>query len=149
MPLGCEPIGSGRYYRFMRTLVLGLMLMSPEPATVVDPDPEPPRGRVAVGLGIAGIVVGTPMVLTGGVFSENPGTPETGQRPSPIGPIVLGTGIAAAALGTIGVIVGAHLNGKWKAWAARNPERVSRLQLAPTGWAGRESFGFAIAGRVY
>jgi hypothetical protein len=131
----------------MRTLALGLMLMSNEPATVVDPDPEPPRGRVAVGLGIAGIVVGAPMVLTGSVFFENPGKPVTGEEPPPIGPIVLGTGIATAGLGTIGVIVGAYLNGKWKTWAARNPERMSRLALAPTGWVARESFGIAIAGR--
>jgi hypothetical protein len=131
----------------MRTLALGLMLMSNEPAALVDPDPEPPRGRVAVGLGIAGIIAGAPMVLTGSVFSVNPGHPVEGQRPPPIGPIVLGTGIATASLGAIGVIVGAHLNGKWKAWTARNPERVSRLQLAPTGWAGRESFGFVIVGR--
>jgi hypothetical protein len=137
----------------MRTLALGLglALMSNEPPQEVA-DPEPHRGRVAVGLGIAGIVAGAPMVITGGVLWLNPGRPvepSPGERPSrsPIPPILLGTGLATAALGAVGVIVGAHLNGKWKAWAARNPGRVSRLELAPTGWAGRESFGFAIAGR--
>jgi hypothetical protein len=145
-----EPIADARDDRFMRTLALGLALMSNEPPPEVA-DPEPRRGHVAVGLGIAGIVAGAPMVLTGGVFLLNPGRPPMPsagvQQPPPIGPIILGTGIATATLGAVGVIVGAHLNGKWKAWVARNPGRVSRLQLAPTGWAGRESFGFAIAGR--
>lgn len=134
----------------MRTLALGLALMSNEPPPEVA-DPEPRRGRVAVGLGIAGIVAGAPMVLTGGVFFLSPGKPSTPSAgappPLPIGLIILGTGIATATLGAVGVIVGAHLNGKWKAWVARNPARVSRLQLVPTGWAGRESFGFAIVGR--
>lgn len=134
----------------MRTLALGLALLSSEPPTEPG-DPEPPRGRVAVGLGIAGIVAGAPIVITGCVFSLNPGRPVErspgAHSPPPLGRILLGTGIATAVLGTVGVIVGAHLDGKWKAWAARNPARVSRLQLAPTGWAGRESVGLAIVGR--
>lgn len=88
-------------------------------------DPEPRRGHVAVGLGIAGIVAGAPMVLTGGVFWLNPGRPATppdGAQPPPLGPILLGTGIATATLGAVGVIVGAHHSGNWKAWAAPTPD---------------------------
>jgi hypothetical protein len=131
----------------MLTAALALALVLNEPAPQVA-DPEPPRGRVAVGLGIAGIVAGAPMVITGGVLFLNPGHPVPGvPQPAGPGPIILGTGIASAGFGAIGLIVGAHLNGKWKAWAARNPDRVSRLELVPLGWAKRESFGFAIAGR--
>lgn len=134
----------------MRTLALALTLLSSEPPSEAA-DPEPPRGHVAVGLGIAGIVAGAPMVITGCVFWLNPGRPVDrspgAHSPPPLGSILLGTGIATAALGTVGVIVGAHLDGKWKAWLARNPARASRLQLAPTGWVGRESVGLAITGR--
>ena len=121
----------------MWSLALSLALMSNEPPPQAAA-PEPPRGHVAVGLGIAGIA-----------FTANPGSPKvdaTAQRP-PLGSILLGTGFATAGLGAIGIIVGCHLNGKWKAWAARHPDRASRLQLAPSGWAGRESFGFVIGGR--
>lgn len=134
----------------MQTLALSLALMI-NPPPPEEPDPEPRRGRVALGLGIAGIVAGAPMVLTGSVFLLIPGRPPTpapGETlPPPLGPIILGTGLACVTLGTVGVVVGAHLSGKWKAWAARNPGRVSRLELAPSGWAGRESFGLVLTGR--
>ena len=68
----------------MWSLALGLALMSNEPPPQVA-DPEPPRGRVAVGLGIAGLVAGTPMMLVGGVFSLYSGVPVPGSNPPPIG----------------------------------------------------------------
>jgi hypothetical protein len=134
-----EPITGERDDRFMRTLALWLVLASNEPPEVADL--EPPRGRVALGLGIPSTVVGVPLVLTGAVFLT------AGHTPDSFGGGLLGAGVAAVSLGTVSVIVGAHRNGKWNAWAARNPGRVSRLSLGPTGWAGRESFGFAIVGR--
>src|SRR5262245_23972705 len=132
----------------MSSLALGLALAlvsnEPPPPSL---EPEPRRGRVALGLGIAGMVAGAPMVLTGFVFLLAGGKPVEGEKPSPVGPIVLGTGIGTVALGTTGVIVGSLLNRKWNAWKARNPGRVSRLELAPIVWAGRESFAFLVAGR--
>lgn len=135
----------------MQTLVLGLVLMIDPPPPVPDPDPEPRRGRVALSLGIVAMVASAPTVAAGAAFTLNPGKPAEpmpGERgPVPIGPILLGAGIGCAALGSVGLIVGSRLNGKWKAWAARHPERTSRLRLAPAPWAGREGFGFTLVGR--
>jgi hypothetical protein len=130
----------------MWTLALGLVLMSPN-ASHQQQRPndevakrEPPRGSVSVALGITGIVVAAPLVLTGGVFWYGTDAPSFGVS-------LLSAGVVAASLGTAGVVVGAHLNGKWKAWAARNPGHASRLSLSPTGWACREGFSFGVAGR--
>jgi hypothetical protein len=130
----------------MWTLALGLVWMSPDASHQQQrpnyevAEREPPRGSVAVALGITGIVMAAPLVLTGSVFWYGTDAPSLGVP-------LLSAGVVAASLGTAGVIVGAHLNGKWKAWTARNPGYASRLSLTPTGWASRDGFSFGVAGR--
>jgi hypothetical protein len=133
----------------MRRLALGLALASAPPEygpalpqgqqqpNVESRAAEPPRGRLAIGFGIAGVVLGTPMIQAGiplAILTDAP----------IIGLIPLGVGIGLVALGTTGIVIGSKRNKAWRKWASSNG---SRAKLTPSGWANRGGFGFGVAGR--
>jgi hypothetical protein len=150
-----EPIIVERDYRSMRTLALCLALAGSEPPEydpnvpyeqqrpnyrVLERDPQPLPGTLALGFGITGLVIGGHLVPVGAAWVKF-------YDPNFFGWMMFGTGTVLAGLGTAGIIVGAKRRKAWKDWAARNRGRARRLQLTPSGWANRESIGFAIAGR--
>ena len=110
-------------------LSLALALAEPPPYdpdlppkyTPLERDPEPPRGEAALVLGVVGMVVAGPMVPLGTSFIVV-------TDASALGVILLGTGAVVAGVATASLIVGVNRNKKWKTWAARHPDRVSRLQ---------------------